>query len=75
MKRNMSFSDIEVALKALHSQIKRIGKKVGLVVCGGTALNALGLVQRTTADIDVVGFAEKSRIRLSSVGPNSRLGF
>jgi len=59
MKRNMSFSDIEVALKALHSQIKRIGKKVGLVVCGGTALNALGLVQRTTADIDVVGFAEE----------------
>jgi hypothetical protein len=59
MKRNMSFSDMEVALKALHSQIKRNDKKIGLVVCGGTALNALGLVQRTTADIDVVGFAEE----------------
>jgi len=59
MKRNMSFSDVEVALKALNSQLNRIGKKVGLVVCGGTALNALGLVQRTTADIDVVGFAEE----------------
>jgi len=59
MKMNMSFSDIEVALKALNSQLKRIGKKVGLVVCGGTALNALGLVQRTTADVDVVGFAEE----------------
>ncbi len=50
---------MEVALKALHSQIKRNDKKIGLVVCGGTALNALGLVQRTTADIDVVGFAEE----------------
>jgi len=59
MKRNMSFSDVEVALKAVNSQLNRIGKKVGLVVCGGTGLNALGLVQRTTADIDVVGFAEE----------------
>jgi len=59
MKKNMSFSDIEVALRALNSQLTRIGKKIGLVVCGGTALNALGLVQRTTADIDVVGFAEE----------------
>ncbi|RAO96566.1 MULTISPECIES: hypothetical protein [unclassified Mesotoga] len=49
MKRDMSFSHMEVALKALHSQINRIGKRIGLVVCGGTALNALGLVQRTTA--------------------------
>ena len=59
MKKNMRFSDIEVALRALNSQLTRIDKKIGLVVCGGTALNALGLVQRTTADIDVVGFAEE----------------
>lgn len=31
-----------------------------LVVCGGSALNVLGLVRRTTKDVDVVAFAEKS---------------
>lgn len=31
-----------------------------LVVCGGSALNVLGLVSRTTKDVDVVAFAENS---------------
>jgi hypothetical protein len=59
MKRNMTFSDIKVALRAFNSQLNVIDKKIGLVVCGGAALNALGLVERTTSDIDVVGFADE----------------
>jgi hypothetical protein len=31
------------------------GMPLGLVVCGGTALSALGLVMRTTKDVDVLG--------------------
>ncbi len=31
------------------------GMSLGLVVCGGTALFALGLVSRTTKDVDVLG--------------------
>jgi hypothetical protein len=31
------------------------GEPLGLVVCGGTALFALGLVMRTTRDVDVLG--------------------
>ena len=31
------------------------GVPLGLVVCGGTALSALGLVMRTTRDVDVLG--------------------
>jgi hypothetical protein len=31
------------------------GLPLGLVVCGGTALAALGLVMRTTKDVDVLG--------------------
>jgi len=33
------------------------GAPIGLVVCGGTALFALGLVHRTTKDVDVLGTA------------------
>jgi len=55
----MTFSDIKVALRAFNSQLNVIDKKIGLVVCGGAALNALGLVERTTRDIDVVGFADE----------------
>lgn len=31
------------------------GVPLGIVVCGGTALSALGLVMRTTRDVDVLG--------------------
>lgn len=60
----MTFSDIEVALRAFNSQLNAIDKKIGLVVCGGAALNALGLVERTTSDIDVVGFADEVKERI-----------
>jgi hypothetical protein len=43
-------------LQALDRQIGvHGGVPLGLVVCGGTALSALGLVMRTTRDMDVLG--------------------
>ena len=43
-------------LEALDRQIGVHGRvPLGLVICGGTALSALGLVMRTTRDMDVLG--------------------
>jgi len=36
--------------------------KIEIVVCGGAALNAMGLVQRVTSDVDVLGILEHDGI-------------
>ena len=47
---------IDEIFTALDRQIEvHGGDALGLVVCGGTALAALGLVMRTTKDVDVLG--------------------
>jgi len=47
---------IDDIFEALDRQIGvHGGLQLGLVVCGGTALSALGLVMRTTRDVDVLG--------------------
>jgi hypothetical protein len=49
---------LDELLSALDRQISLVGgRDVGLVVCGGSALAALGLVRRTTRDVDVLGLA------------------
>ena len=49
-------------LEALDRQIGvHGGVPLGLVVCGGTALSALGLVMRTTRDMDVLGSVSETR--------------
>lgn len=49
---------LDELLTALDRQIALVsGDDVGLVVCGGSALAALGLVHRTTRDVDVLGLA------------------
>jgi hypothetical protein len=48
--------NIDDIFTALDRQIGVHGRiPLGLVVCGGTALSALGLVMRTTKDVDVLG--------------------
>ena len=48
-------STLEILLRALSEQLaRRNARGLTLVVCGGAALNALGLVQRTTQDVDVL---------------------
>lgn len=44
-------------LAALGEQLAAAGERYDLVVVGGTALLALGLVERTTRDVDVVALA------------------
>ncbi len=49
-------SQIDEIFHALNSQIAVAdGEPVSLVVIGGTALAAMGLVYRTTQDVDVLG--------------------
>jgi hypothetical protein len=48
---------------ALDRQLSISGSDISLVVCGGTALAAMGLVTRTTKDVDVLGSLEKGNIR------------
>lgn len=60
--KNMAFLDINKALNALEAQLRRLGMKIEIVVCGGAALNAMGLVQRVTSDVDVLGIFEDDGI-------------
>lgn len=47
---------IDVIFKSLDRQIEvHGGMPIGLVVCGGTALAALDLINRTTKDVDILG--------------------
>jgi len=49
-------NNLDEILHALDRQIEiHGGSTISLVVCGGTALFALGLIIRTTKDIDVLG--------------------
>jgi len=55
--------NIKMIFVALDRQILAAGgNPISLVVCGGTALAALGLVLRTTKDVDVLGTLEKGKI-------------
>ena len=51
--------DLDEVLRALdrHIGLEEAGP-IALVVIGGAALHALGLVKRTTKDVDVLGEAE-----------------
>ncbi len=50
---------IQRSLKLLGELIAGEGAEVRIVVVGGAALNLLGLVERTTRDIDVIALAEE----------------
>jgi hypothetical protein len=53
-------NNLDEILKALDRQIQvHDGSPISLVICGGTALFALGLVLRTTRDVDVLGTVSK----------------
>jgi hypothetical protein len=46
------------ALAALGDQLERTTTdEIAIVVCGGSALQVLGLVERTTRDVDVLAIA------------------
>jgi hypothetical protein len=47
-------SVLERGLAAVGDLLAAEGVEVGIIVGGGTALNLLGIVQRTTDDVDVL---------------------
>lgn len=53
--------DIEVILSALGEQLESLAAEPAeLLVCGGSALNILGLVQRATKDVDVLAYVNRN---------------
>jgi hypothetical protein len=55
----LDIDKIEIALKSLNETLEHDkAPNTELVVCGGAALNVMGLVKRTTRDIDVIGILE-----------------
>jgi len=53
---------IDQIFTALEKQIRaHRGRPLSLVICGGTALAALGLINRTTKDVDVLGIAKETK--------------
>jgi len=53
--------DVELILTALGEQLESLlDKPIELLVCGGSALNVLGLVRRATKDVDVLAYIERS---------------
>ena len=56
----LSGDNIGEILAALDGQLRLMGEgPVRVVVCGGTALAVLGLVDRTTKDVDVLAFVRE----------------
>jgi hypothetical protein len=54
--------ETEKIFYVLAEQLKALGSPpIEMVVCGGAALNILGFVRRTTKDVDVIAFVEKSK--------------
>lgn len=60
--------ELEDVLAAVGDLLQTEGERVGIVVVGGASLNLLGLIERTTSDIDVI-----ARVRLSDDGPEQAL--
>jgi hypothetical protein len=54
--------DVEIILSALGEQLEdSLDEPVEIVVCGGSALNVLGLVQRATEDVDVLAYVKRNK--------------
>lgn len=64
----LASSQLENALSAVGELLEVRGVELGIVVVGGASLNLLGLVERTTSDVDVIAFG-----RRSAEGPGSSL--
>jgi hypothetical protein len=54
--------DVENILSALGEQLEGLlNEPVEILVCGGSALNVLGLIQRTTEDVDVLAYVMRDK--------------
>lgn len=58
---------------ALADQLQALGSRVEIVVIGGSALTALGLVRRATRDVDLLAIADNGQLRLAEPLPQALL--
>jgi hypothetical protein len=53
--------EVELILTALGEQLERVtAQTIELLVCGGSALNVLGLIQRATEDVDILAYVKRN---------------
>ena len=64
---------MDVLLGALGEQLEARRVSLEIVVIGGSALTALGLVRRVTRDVDVLAIADKGELRLAEPLPEALL--
>lgn len=58
-------------LSALGDQLRALGARLEIVVVGGSALLALGLVRRPTRDVDVLAIAEDGELHRADPLPET----
>ncbi|MGA2260064.1 MAG: hypothetical protein ABSH28_01370 [Acidobacteriota bacterium] len=69
MIENIDAENLETAMRLLAARLDLAQTEpIGVVVCGGSALIAQGLIQRATKDVDVVALMDSER-RLVSPAP------
>ncbi len=62
-ERYLDCSKLMEALQLLHEQLLlNDAPKTELVVCGGSALIATGLVSRTTQDVDIIALIQADHL-------------
>jgi hypothetical protein len=64
---------IDLLFGALAEQLQALGCHLEIVVIGGSALTALGLVRRATRDVDLLAIAENGELRLAEPLPEALL--
>lgn len=64
---------LDVLLGALGEQLEARGIPLEIVVIGGSALTALGFVQRATRDVDMLAIADNGKLRLAEPLPEALL--
>ena len=62
---------LDVILSALAKQLQSLGEQQEIVVIGGSALTALGLVKRTTRDVDLLAIADHGELRSAKPLPDA----
>jgi hypothetical protein len=58
---------------ALADQLRVLGSRIEIVVIGGSALTALGLVRRATRDVDILAIADNGELRVAEPLPQALL--
>lgn len=62
---------LDVILGALAEQLQSLGEQQEIVVIGGSALTALGLVKRATRDVDLLAIADHGELRSAKPLPDA----